>query len=67
MGFFDEPIQAQASDAREGILHLLREHHPSRGTHSDLVDLTERYLRLNPEDAEVRSALAGLGAQARGS
>jgi hypothetical protein len=48
-------------------LHLLREHHPSRGTHSELVDLTERYLRLNPEDAEVRSALAGLGTQARGS
>jgi hypothetical protein len=61
VGFFDEPIRAQTADARKGILHLLRNHRPSDGAPSDLVDLTERYLRLNPDDAEVRSALAKLG------
>jgi hypothetical protein len=67
MVYFDAPIRAQAADAREGILHLLRNHHASQGRPSDLVDLTERYLRLNPDDAEVRSALDSLGSSARGS
>jgi hypothetical protein len=65
--FFDAPIQAQAADAREGILHLLRNHHPSHGRPSDLVDLTERYLRLNPDDSEVRSALDMVESPARGT
>lgn len=65
MVFFDAPIRAQAADAREGILLLLRNHHPSHGRPSELVDLTERYLRLNPDDAEVRFALDTLGSPAR--
>ena len=65
MVYFDAPIRAQAADAREGILHLLRNHHPSHDRPSDLVGLTERYLRLNPDDAEVRSALDRLGPPAQ--
>jgi hypothetical protein len=65
MVYFDAPIRAQAADAREVILHLLRNHHPSHGRPSDLVDLTERYLRLNPDDTEVSSALAMLGSPAQ--
>jgi hypothetical protein len=67
MVYFDAPLQAQAADAREGILHLLRNHHSSHGKLSDLVDLTERYLRLNPDDSEVRSALDMLGSPTRGT
>jgi hypothetical protein len=65
MVYFVAPIRAPAADAREVILHLLRNHHPSLGRPSDLVDLTERYLRLNPDDTEVSSALAMLGSPAQ--
>ena len=64
MGFFDEPIRAQVSDARRGILHLLRNHLPNHETPADLVDLADRHLRLNPDDAEVRNALDRLTAPA---
>ena len=60
MVYFDAPIRAQAADAREVILHLLRNHPPSHGRPSDLVDLTERYLRLNPDDTEVSPGRAGI-------
>jgi hypothetical protein len=64
MGFFDEPLRAEIADARDGILHLLR-NRPSQGTLVELLDLAERYLRLNPEDAEVRAALNRLKVPAR--
>ena len=56
MGFFDEPMRAETADARQAILQLLRNHHPGRETPTDLMDLADRYLRLNPDDTEVRSA-----------
>lgn len=56
MGFFDESMRAETADARQAILQLLRTHHPGHETPTDLMDLADRYLRLNPDDAEVRSA-----------
>jgi hypothetical protein len=55
MGFFDEPIRAEVAGTRRRVLHLLRNHHPSRGTPADLVELADTYLRLNPDDTEVRA------------
>ena len=62
MGFFDEPIRAEVIDARGEVLHLLRNYHPSHGTPADLVELADRYLRLNPDDAEVKSVRDRLSA-----
>jgi hypothetical protein len=56
MGFFDEPMRVETADARQAILQLLRNHHSSHEVPIELVDVTDRYLRLNPDDAEVRSA-----------
>jgi len=64
MGFFDEPIRAEMADARACILHLLRGR-PSQETLAEILDLAERYLRLNPDDAEVRAALERLKVPAR--
>jgi hypothetical protein len=55
MGFFDESIREEAADARAVILHLLCNHHPAQGSSADLVELADRYLRLNPDDAEVKT------------
>ena len=55
MGFFDEPMRAETADARQAILQLLR-NHPSHETPTELIEVANRYLRLNPDDAEVRSA-----------
>ncbi len=63
MGFFDEPIRAEVAGARGAILHLLRNHHPSHGTPADLVELADRYLRLNPEDSEVKTVRDRLAAR----
>lgn len=67
MGFFDEPIRSEVADVRPGILHLLQRHHQSPGSPLALLDLANRHLRLNPEDAEVKAARARLTADARGA
>ena len=54
MGFFDEPIQPQLLDARPRILHLLQQYCPGHGSPAELLNLTDRYPYLNPDDAEVR-------------
>ena len=54
MGFFDEPVRADAAGARAVILHLLRNHNPTRGASTELVELADRYLRLNPGDTAVK-------------
>ena len=64
MGFFDAPIRLEMADIRTGLLHLLQQHH---GSPAALIDLADRYLRLNPEDAEVRKARDKLTSSGRGA
>lgn len=54
MGFFDEPIQPELADARQRLLHLLQQYCPDFGSPAELLDLADRYLQMNPGDAEVR-------------
>jgi hypothetical protein len=56
MGFFDEPMRAETADARQAILQLLRNRHPGHEISTELMEVADRYLRLNPDDSEVRSA-----------
>ena len=56
MGFFDESMRAETADARQAILQLLRNYHPGHEIPVELVEVADRYLRLNPDDGEVRSA-----------
>jgi hypothetical protein len=67
MGFFDEPIRSEVAGIRPELLHLLKHHQQGHGNPADLMDLANRYLRLNPEDAEVREARDRLTVSGRGA
>lgn len=66
MGFFDEPIRPALADARPRILHLLQQYCPEHGSPAELLNLADRYLQLNPEDAEVRQTRDRVAASSQG-
>jgi hypothetical protein len=54
------PMRAELDRARPALLQLLHNHSPTGGVTEALIALGDTYLRLNPDDAEVRAALDGL-------
>jgi len=55
MGFFHEPVRDLVTKtARPGLLQLISNHSPGHGGTAALLEVVDTYLRLNPEDAEVR-------------
>lgn len=57
MGIFDEREPAGlVENARPGLLHLMRNHSPNHGEPEALLGVVDAYLRLNPQDDEVREA-----------
>ncbi len=54
MVFFDGPVRDEATKtARPGLLQLMGSHGPGRGEPAALLEV-DAYLRLNPQDDEVR-------------
>ncbi len=51
------------TQARALLLALLRDRHPSGETHPALAEAVGSYLRLNPDDAEIREAWEGFTGQ----
>ena len=57
MGKLDEPEPVGlAENSRPGLLHLMRNHSPNHGEPEALLGVVDAYLRLNPQDDEVREA-----------
>jgi hypothetical protein len=56
MGLFDVPVADAVTQARALLLVLLRDRHPGDEASAKLVEAAGSYLRLNPDDAEVREA-----------
>jgi hypothetical protein len=54
MRSIDEPVRVEVARARPGLMHLLANHGPGGKRPEALLELVEAYLRLNPDDAEVR-------------
>jgi hypothetical protein len=58
IGFFDDTIPKEAAHARALLLALLRDRRPGDGAYPPLPP-AGYYLRLNPDDAEMREAWDG--------
>jgi hypothetical protein len=59
--FLDNPVRIELDRARPGLLHLLR--NGRRGVRpTALVQVVNSYLRLKPNDTEVREARDRLSA-----
>ncbi len=56
MGIYDGLLRGDLASVRPAVLHLLRNHHPGGGSPTALLDVVDDYLRLDPDDAEVREA-----------
>ena len=56
IGFFDDTITDATSQARALLLALLRDRHPGDDAHPALVEAMASYLRLNPDDDEMKEA-----------
>jgi hypothetical protein len=54
MRFVNEPVRVEVARARPGLMHLLGNHGPGGKKPEALLELADAYLRLNPDDAEVR-------------
>jgi hypothetical protein len=50
----DEAVRVEVARARPGLVHLLANRSPGGKRPEALLELAEAYLRLNPEDVEVR-------------
>ncbi len=65
MRYFDEPTRLEVdTNVRPALLHLMGSHDPDRSDLTALLEVTDAYLRLNPQDAEVlraRERLVGEG------
>jgi len=59
MSIYDGLLRGELADVRPAVLHLLR-NHPGGGSPTALLDVVDDYLRLDPDDAEVREARDGL-------
>ena len=56
MGFFNDTITDATTQARALLLAMLRDRHPGDEAHAALVDAMGSYLRLNPDDGEMKEA-----------
>jgi len=56
IGFFDAPMADTVTQARALLLALLRDRRPGDEASAVLAEAAGSYLRLNPDDAEVREA-----------
>jgi hypothetical protein len=57
VGFFDDTMtDAMTQQARALLLALLRDHHPGEEAPPALVEAMGSYLRLNPDDDEMKEA-----------
>jgi hypothetical protein len=56
IGFFDGTMNDATTQARALLLALLRDHHPGDEAHPALVEAMGSYLRLNPDDDEMKEA-----------
>jgi hypothetical protein len=55
IGFFDDPSPDAVAHARALILAMLRDRRPD-DAYPALTEVASSYLRLNPDDAEVKEA-----------
>ena len=56
MGFFDNTTTDATTQARALLLALLRDRQPGDKAHPALAEAVGSYLRLNPDDAEMKEA-----------
>jgi hypothetical protein len=57
VGLFDEPVCTEvATNARPGILRLMRNHSPGHAEPAALLEVVDAYLRFHLQDAEVKRA-----------
>jgi hypothetical protein len=56
MGFFNDTMSDATTQARALLLAMLRDRHPGDEAHAALVDAMGSYLRLNPDDGEMKEA-----------
>jgi hypothetical protein len=56
MAFFDDPVPDVAVHARALLLALLRDRLPGDEAYPVLAEAADSYLRLNPDDAEMKEA-----------
>jgi hypothetical protein len=56
MGFFDDTMTDATAQARALLLALLRDRHPGDEAQPTLVEAMGSYLRLNPDDDEMKEA-----------
>ena len=57
MGFLNGPARDEVTKtARPGLLQLMGSHSPGRSEPAALLEVVDAYLRLNPQDDEVREA-----------
>ena len=65
MVFLNGPARDDVTKtARPGLLQLMRNHSPGHGEPAALLEVVDAYLRLNPQDEEVRESrerLVGTG------
>jgi hypothetical protein len=55
MFFSNGPVLDEVTKmARPGLLELMRNHSPGHGGPEALLEVVDAYLRLNPQDDEVR-------------
>ena len=59
MRFFDDTMPKKAAHARALLLALLRDRRPGDEAYPPLEEAAGYYLRLNPNDAEMREAWDG--------
>jgi hypothetical protein len=56
IGFFDDTVIDATTQARALLLALLHDRHPGDEAHPALVEAMGSYLRLNPDDDEMKEA-----------
>ena len=56
MGFFNDTMTDATTQARALLLALLRDSRPGDEAHPALVEAMASYLRLNPDDGEMKDA-----------
>ena len=63
IGFFDNTTTDATTQARARLLALLRDRHPGDDARPALAEAVGSYLRLNPDDAEIKEAWEGFADQ----
>jgi len=66
MGIYDGLARGDLANVRPAVLRLLRNHSPNQGSPTALLDVVDAYLRLDPDDTEVREARDGVRGPKKG-